>query len=330
VTLGGAVANDVHGKNHHGAGTFGCHVLGLGLQRSTGECLELSPDRNAEMFAATIGGLGLTGIITWVELRLVPIVASDFEVEVLRFDHLDAFFPLAAASADWPYTVAWVDCLAQGARLGRGLFSRGRPAAQGPLTVHRLGQRINVPVDAPAGLLGPSSVRAFNAVYARQPVPEGPVRVDYDKFLYPLDGIGQWNRLYGPRGFYQHQSCVPLEAAPRILARLLELTSEAGQGSFLVVLKLFGPRPSPGLLSFPREGATFALDLPHAGAATLALLNRMADIVLDAGGRLYPAKDATMAPWHFQEAYPQWRQLEELRDPGLKSDFWRRVTRKAA
>ena len=172
-------------------------------------------------------------------------------------------------------------------------------------------------------------MRSFNAIYARQPETQGLKRVGYDPFLYPLDGIGQWNRLYGRRGFFQHQSVVPLSGADRTLKRLLEMTAASGQGSFLVVLKLFGPRTSPGLLSFPREGATFALDLPNRGAVTRDLLRRMADIVTEEGGRLYPAKDASMSGEQFRAGYPEFRKLEAARDPALNSDFWRRVTRDA-
>ncbi|HEX4767176.1 MAG TPA: FAD-binding oxidoreductase [Lichenihabitans sp.] len=330
VTLGGALANDVHGKNHHEAGTFGCHVRALSLLRTDGQVVEIGPDRNPALFGATVAGLGLTGLVLWVEMQLQPIASSQFEAETLRLSHLDDFFRVAEEGGDWPYTVAWVDCLASGAALGRGLFSRGRHAPDGPLTPHGERRRPSVPLDAPAALLGPLTVRLFNALYARQPISATPRRVAYDPFLYPLDGIADWNRLYGASGFFQHQSVVPLRVAPRALQRLLEMTSSAGQGSFLVVLKLFGRRASPGLLSFPEEGATFALDLPNRGESTRALLDRMADIVMEEGGRLYPAKDATMSASHFRAGYPRWREVEALRDPGIMSDFWRRVTRAAA
>ena len=223
------------------------------------------PEARPHLFAATVGGLGLTGVIAWVELQLHAVASSDFEVQTLRLGDLDAFFRVAGESHAWPYTVAWVDCLASGRKLGRGLFSRGRHAADGALVPHGAAARLKVPRDAPPALLGPATVRLFNAAYSRQPATGETRRVPYGKFLYPLDGITDWNRLYGGRGFYQHQSVVPTAAAPRALQALLELTSSEGQGSFLVVLKLFGPRPSPGILSFPREGATFALDLPNRG-----------------------------------------------------------------
>jgi FAD/FMN-containing dehydrogenase len=330
VTLGGAVANDVHGKNHEAAGTFGSHIRCLGLLRSTGEIIELGPTRAPQMFAATVGGLGLTGLILWVELQLVPMRSAFFETETQRIGNIDDFFEHAERSCDWPYTVAWVDCFARGAALGRGLFTRARHATHGDLTSHKLGSMARVPTDAPARLLSSSVVRAFNRLYGDRPGVERQRHVHYDAFLFPLDGIQDWNRLYGRSGFFQHQSVVPLKGAPEALRRLLELASAQRQGSCLAVLKLFGNRSSPGVLSFPMEGATFALDFPNRGQSTRDLLDRMTDVVIEAGGRLYPAKDATMSPEAFQVGYPRWRQVEERRDPALMSDFWRRVTRAAA
>jgi FAD/FMN-containing dehydrogenase len=329
VTLGGAVANDVHGKNHEAAGTLGRYVRAIGLARSSGEVLTLSAEENAELFAATIGGLGLIGIILWVELELEPIRSSFVETETLALDDLDAFFRVAQESRDWPYTVAWVDCLAKGAAAGRGLFIRGRHAEEGGLTVHRA-PRLGVPLDAPGFLLNAHTTGLFNAAYRRRPWVLGHKRVHYDPFFYPLDGLAHWNRLYGKRGFFQHQSVVPLAGAPDALRKLLALTAEFGEGSFLVVLKLFGDKGSPGLLSFPFAGATLALDFPNKGESTRRLLEAMSEVVMEAGGRLYPAKDATMSGAAFRAGYPNWRKLEAQRDPALMSDFWRRVAAQAA
>jgi L-gulonolactone oxidase len=326
VTLGGAVANDVHGKNHEVAGTFGRHVRRLGLARSSGEVLELSPDDHPALFAATVGGLGLTGLILWVEVQLKPIASAAIEVETVAMRDLDDFFRLAEDSAGWEHTVAWVDCLARGRGLGRGLFMRGRHCPAGTLEVHRAPRRA-VPIDAPAGLLNGLTVGLFNAAYRARPWALGRRTQHYDPFFYPLDAISGWNRLYGPHGFYQHQSVVPTQVAPEALKRLLTLTGEHRQGSFLVVLKMFGDVPSPGLLSFPMAGATLALDLPNQGPSTERLLQAMADVAMEAGGRLYPAKDATMSAEAFRRGYPAWPQLEAQRDPKIMSDFWRRVTR---
>jgi L-gulonolactone oxidase len=329
VTLAGAVANDVHGKNHENAGTLGAHVLSLGLARSSGEVLTLSRAQNSELFAATIGGLGLTGVILWVELQLSAIRSSMIDTETVAIDDLAAFFRLAGESRDWPYTVAWIDCLAKGSATGRGFFIRGRHAESGGLDVHRA-PGLGVPLDAPGALLNAFTIGAFNALYRHRPFVLGAKQVHYDPFFFPLDAVAHWNRLYGRRGFFQHQSAIPMAGAFETLRKLLELTAEFAEGSFLVVLKLFGDKPSPGVLSFPLPGATLALDFPNKGESTRRLLDRMAEIVLAAGGRLYPAKDATMSGAAFRAGYPAWRTVEAQRDPAIMSDFWRRVTAEAA
>ena len=267
VTLGGAVANDVHGKNHEAAGTFGCHVRGLGLLRSTGEVLDIGPDRNPEMFAATVGGLGLTGLVLWVELQLEPIRSAWFDSETSQVAQHRRFLRPGRGEPQIgpiqsPGSIAWQAGLRSAAGCSRGRVTPKR--AIFPCTASAASR--GCPLDAPGTLLSSPVVRAFNLVYAGRPGVEGKRRVHYDPFLYPLDSIEGWNRLYGRPGFFQHQSVVPLDAAPDALKKLLELTSAHRQGSFLVVLKLFGNRPSPGLMSFPMEGATFALDLPNRGA----------------------------------------------------------------
>jgi FAD/FMN-containing dehydrogenase len=322
VTLGGAVANDIHGKNQESAGTIGCHVRRIGLARSSGEMLDLSAD--APLFAATIGGLGLTGVILWVELQLIPVRSATMEVETLAMAGLDDFFRFSGESRDWPYTVSWVDSLARGGTLGRGLFIRGRHAAAGPLAPHGP-QRFTVP-HASSHLLNRGTVALFNFLYRTRPGATGRRTMHYDPFFYPLDSLSHWNRLYGRRGFFQHQSVVPMNKAPETVRSLLELTAACGETSFLTVLKVLGDRPSPGLLSFPMAGVTLALDLANRGESIRRLLDRLADVVVAAGGRIYPAKDATMAGDVFRAGYPAWRRLEHHRDPAIMSDFWRRVT----
>ena len=324
VTLGGAVAHDVHGKNHEHAGTFGCHVRRLALARSNGEVLELGPDDTSGLFQATIGGLGLTGFILWVELALKRIASTDIEVETLAITDLDHFFRLAEDSSGWEYTVAWTDCLARGAALGRGLFMRGRHVERGRLATHR-GARLSVPFDAPSWLLNAYTVRLFNLAYRHRAWAMGKRVWHYDPFFYPLDSVAGWNRLYGRRGFFQHQSVVPQATAPAAMQRLLSLTGEYQQGSFLIVLKTFGKVASPGVMSFPQEGATLAVDLPNRGASTRKLLDAMTDVTVTAGGRIYPAKDATMSSQAFKAGFPRWRELEASRDPMFNSDLWRRL-----
>jgi len=329
VTLGGAVANDVHGKNHEHVGTFGAHVTALGLLRSSGEMLTLSHDENAELFAATIGGLGLTGVIAWVELQLAPITSAMIDTETFALNDLADFFKRAEESRHWPYTVAWIDCLAKGAETGRGFFTRGRHAEKGELTVHKP-PRLDVPFDAPGMLLNAHTISLFNLLYRHRPFVLGEKCMHYEPFLFPLDAVAHWNRLYGRRGFFQHQSAVPMANAFDTTRKLLELTAEFGEGSFLLVLKLFGDETSPGLISFPLPGATLALDFPNKGESTRRLLDRMEGVVLSAGGRLYPEKDAAMSGDAFRTGYPAWRKLEAQRDPAIMSDFWRRVTAEAA
>ena len=328
VTLGGAVANDVHGKNHEAVGTFGAHVIALGLARSDGQTLTLSRTENGELFAATIGGLGLTGVILWVELQLAPIRSAMIESETIALKDLADFFRASEESTDWPYRVAWIDCLAKGVAAGRGFYIRGRHAESGGFAVHSA-PRIGAPFDAPGWLLNAQTISMFNTAYLHRPFVLGAKRVHYDPFFFPLDAVADWNRMYGKRGFFQHQSAIPTAGAFDALRKLLELTAEFGEGSFLVVLKLFGDKPSPGLISFPMPGATLALDFPNKGESTRRLLDRMAEVVIAAGGRLYPAKDATMSGEAFRAGYPAWRKLEAARDPAIMSDFWRRVTEAA-
>jgi FAD/FMN-containing dehydrogenase len=328
VTLGGAVANDVHGKNHHRVGSFGRHVRRLGLVRSDLGTLEIGRDSHPELFAATLGGLGLTGLIAWVEVALAPIASSAVVEETLPFGGLDDFFSLSAESeATHEFVSAWVDCTASGRGLGRGVLFRGNWAADGPLRPHAPGQRLSVPIEAPAGLMNGLTLRGFNTCYrSLQRAKRGIARVPYEKAFYPLDAIGGWNRLYGPRGFFQHQFVVPPSEMREAVAEALRAVAAAGQGSFLAVLKIMGPLRSGGLISFDGPGASLALDFPNRGPETLALLDRLDAIVIEAGGRIYPAKDGRMSAQAFQSGYPRWRELDRLRDPLFSSSFWRRVT----
>ena len=325
VTLAGAVANDVHGKNHHVAGTFGRHVTTLGLWRSDRGAITCSPSEESELFGLTIGGLGLTGFITWVEVQLIPIRSTLMEVETRRFSGLDGFFDISEQSGDWPYTVAWIDSLAGGPDLGRGVFSRGRPSETGGLVPHAAsGPRI--PVDAPEALLNRVTIGAFNTLYRARPGAAFRGRQHYDPFFYPLDRLQGWNRLYGGRGFYQWQCVVPRNDMRAVVHELLTRVSGSGEPSFLAVLKVFGDLPSPGRLSFPMPGATLALDFPNRGSQTLSVLEALDQVVSEAGGRLYAAKDGRLPGAMFRAGYPDWHDLETARDPVLQSDFWRRVT----
>lgn len=328
VTLGGAIANDVHGKNHHRAGSFGRHVRKIGLLRSDRGMLEVSPSSDPELFYATIGGLGLTGLVAWAEISLRPIASAFIDEETVPFRNLQGFFELTAQSdAAFEHISAWIDCTASGDQLGRGVLYRGNWASDGDLRSHPSRQRLSIPVTAPPGLMNGLSLKAFNTAYGlSQGLRSGVHRVHYDKAFYPLDAIAGWNRLYGPRGFYQHQFMAPPQAQESAMAEALGLLARSGQGSFLAVLKSLGPLRSGGLVSFEGPGLSLALDFPNRGAATLALLAQLDEIVVRAGGRIYPAKDARMSPATFKAGYPRWRELERLRDPLFSSGFWRRVT----
>lgn len=325
VTLGGAIGNDVHGKNHHRRGTFGNHVLRFGLLRQ-GELLACSPADHPELFAATIGGLGLTGVIAWAEIRLMPIRSSQVDSTQVRFGGLNEFFALSAElDPRHEYSVAWIDCLARGRQAGRGVFSVGDHARYGRLEVDGR-TKLQVPLTPPMSLINRLSLRAFNEFYWRlHPARRTPRRVDYEPFLYPLDRILHWNRIYGRRGFQQYQCAIPDAVAEPALHELLGAIAASGQGSFLAVLKRCGAIASPGLLSFPLPGTSLALGFPHR-AELAPLFARLDTIVREAGGRLYPAKDAHMSASDFRRAYPAWERLEALRDPVLNSRFWKRVT----
>lgn len=325
VTLGGAVANDVHGKNHHRFGSFGCHLRSLRLLRSSGEVIDCSTEENAELFAATIGGLGLTGVVLEAEMQLRRVAGLALDTEEIRFDGLDAFYALAAESEGWEHTVAWIDCLAQGAQLGRGIFSRanhvpGEADGQGR-------SRLGVPIAPPFSPLSRPSLRAFNALYWRRLGRSGRARHvrPYRAVQFPLDAIQNWNRLYGRRGFYQYQCVLPPETARDGVAEQLSAIAAAGEGSFLAVLKTLGARRSAGLMSFPMAGTTLALDFPNRGEATLALLDRLDAITMAAKGRVYPAKDGRMAAATFRAGYPALERFKRSVDPGFSSSFWRRV-----
>lgn len=331
VSVGGALANDVHGKNHHVSGTFGCHVLEFQLVRSGGEMLYCSPTENSELFRATIGGLGLTGLITWVRLQLKPVASDRIVVETLRLKNLDDFFAKNSESdRDFDYTVTWVDCLARGDSLGRGLLMRGRHASkeEAEKSSNLLNAKMVVPFDMPQFLLNGSTMRLFNTAFYKRMKSDRQTAVSaIDPFFYPLDAIGQWNRLYGSRGFFQFQFVVPKSEAGTI-GKVLEMTSEAGMGSFLVVLKEFGDLPSPGMISFPMPGYTLALDFANEGARTTGFLKKLEDVVVAAGGRIYPAKDALMTPATFAAGFPGLDAFMPLVDKGFSSNFWRRMNKK--
>jgi FAD/FMN-containing dehydrogenase len=327
VSVGGAIANDIHGKNHHRAGTFGAHVTRLELMRSSGERMICSQEENQELFRATIGGLGLTGLILWAEVRLKRIPGTGIAMQRIRFPDLDGFFELASTDAEHEYTVAWVDCLARGRRLGRGIYMRGdhSPLTGDPPCPLREA-RLRVPFDAPPGLLNRMTLGIFNQLYYRRQLRH---RVDslipYPPFFFPLDGLADWARLYGPLGFVQYQCVVPDEPGGGPIRAVLDRVSRSEEAASLGVLKRFGNASSPGMLSFPRPGLTLAVDFGFRGPRTLELLENLDGIVREAGGAVYPAKDARMSAASFRRFYAEHEAFSRLVDPKFSSSFWRRV-----
>ena len=320
VTVGGAIANDVHGKNHHQTGTFGDHVLRLRLVRSDGEIVECGPDLRQDWFAATVGGIGLTGLIAEAELQLRRTVGPWLEAETVAYVGLDEFFRLSDTShPEWEHTVSWIDCTSTGEL--RGLFMQAKPAAgiDKPLPADR---RLAMPLTPPFSLVNRLTLRPLNSFYyglgkrrtGRQIVP-------YQPFLYPLDGVLDWNRMYGPLGFFQYQCVVPVRDAVR---EMLDAIARSGEGSVLAVLKTFGEQRPSGLLSFPMPGVTLALDFRN-HARTAFLFERLDAIVSAAGGRIYLVKDARMKRPMFEATYPGLPGFAAYRDPGMSSAMSRRL-----
>ena len=331
VTLGGAIANDVHGKNHHIKGSFGNYVHGFELLRSNGNKLECTPDQNSELYKATIGGLGLTGLITWAYLKLRKIENAYIESESITFANIDEFFEISEQSEGYEFSVSWVDCLSTGSSLGRGIFMRGNFSEDSKLGKKtRKGLSLGVPFNAPDFLLNPYTMRLFNTLYYNKQRNKFVKKlVHYEPFFYPLDTINNWNRLYGFKGFLQWQCVVPFTDNRQAIKVILEKISASGAGSFLAVLKTFGDIPSPGLLSFPRKGVTLALDFPNSGEKTYSLLNELDRIVRSAGGAFYPAKDARMHVSTFKSSFPNLKIFEKSIDPKFSSSFWRRMQKEA-
>ncbi|WP_026075782.1 FAD-binding oxidoreductase [Noviherbaspirillum massiliense] len=311
VSVGGAIASDVHGKNHHLDGCFSEFVERFSLLLASGEIVTCSRSEHSDLFHATCGGMGLTGIILEASLRLKPIRSAMIDQTTFKAQNLAEAIELFEKHHDAEYSVAWIDCLATGNALGRSLVMLGRHSGSGNLSA-RSKRPMSVPVDMPAPLLNRFSIGAFNALYfhriRRSPLAQ---QVHYEPYFYPLDGIHHWNRMYGKRGFTQYQFALPKAAGMEGMATILKRIAASGRGSFLAVLKAFG-KENANLLSFPIEGYTLALDF-KLEEALFPLLEELDAIVLDHGGRLYLTKDVRMSEATFKRSYPRWEAFQETR-----------------
>ncbi len=337
VTVGGAIAADIHGKNHHVEGSFMSHVTSMTIATPVGS-ITVSAETDPPLFWATAGGMGLTGIVTEATIRLLPVETGYVSVDTERFEDLDSIMEaMYTGDADYRYSVAWVDCMTSGARMGRGVLTRGDHAPLGALNAKQRstplaapsGAKLSVPFTAPPGLLNKLSISAFNELWFRK----APAKRDGEiqsvgTFFHPLDGVSNWNRMHGPKGFLQYQFAVP-DAHGDVVTRAIEVLSSAKVPSFLAVLKRFGPG-DPGPLSFPIEGWTLALDVPLGPPQLPKVLDQLDQMVAEADGRLYLAKDSRVSAELLRAMYPSLDSLNEVRrliDPNgvMASDLSRRL-----
>lgn len=311
VTLGGAIASDVHGKNHHVDGCFAEHVSRFSLLQADGTICQCSRQENPDLFFATCGGMGLTGMILDATLRMKPIQSSFINQTLLKATNLEDALEKFETHADFTYSVAWIDCLATGKKLGRSLLMLGEHAKEGDLHHGKQG-KLGIPIEMPAFLLNRYSIQAFNFLYYnRVRQSRSQQYIHYDPFFYPLDGIYDWNRLYGKPGFTQYQFVLPKAAGLEGVSTVLQRIAQSKKGSFLAVLKAFG-KGNDHWLSFPFEGYTLALDF-KLEKNLFTLLNELDQIVLDYEGRLYLSKDARMSEAMFKQTYPNWQRFQALR-----------------
>ena len=311
VTLGGAIASDVHGKNHHLAGTFGQHVTSLNILLGTGEVVTTSPQQHADLFHATCGGMGLTGIIISATIQLLPIISSLISQKTIKADCIEEACEVFESNSDATYSVAWIDCLSKGKSLGRSVIMLGEHSEQGGLEIDTR-QKVSVPFSTPSVLLNSLTMKAFNTAYWHKSKHNLSQTVGLMPYFYPLDAVGEWNRLYGKKGFVQFQCVVPKLDGLVNMRRLLTEISNSGEGSFLAVLKQFGAS-NENLLSFPMDGYTLALDF-KASVTAIKIVKKLEAMVVEMGGRLYLTKDAVMQESTFKATYPNWEKFEAVRE----------------
>lgn len=310
VTLGGALASDVHGKNHHIAGTFGQHVKSFRMVLGTGDVIKVSPQENADLFYATCGGMGLTGVIIDATIKLLPIRSSYIDQKTIKADCIEASCDAFENNLSATYSVAWIDCFSKGKNLGRSVLMLGEHADEGDMEID-LKQSASVPFATPSALLNRLTMKAFNIAYWHKFKNNQSQTIPLMTYFYPLDALGDWNRLYGKTGFLQFQCVVPKNGGVANMRKLLSEISKSGEGSFLAVLKQFG-KANKNLLSFPTEGYTLSLDF-KLNSSSMQTVGMLEEMVVDMGGRLYLTKDAVMQEKTFKTTYPSWEKFESVR-----------------
>lgn len=317
ITVGGAVGSDVHGKNHHVDGSFSNHIVDMDIILASGEMIACSPQLNSDLFEATCGGMGLTGMITRIKFRLKKIESSFIKQKQIKAENLEEVIRLFDEYKHYTYSVAWIDCLKKGQHFGRSILILGEHATvndlnekqkKEPLQLPKKKQ-ITFPFNLPSWVLNTFTVKAFNFLYySKNTKKELNNVVSYEPFFYPLDAILHWNRGYGKKGFVQYQFVLPLEAKQGLI-EILQRISDKGLGSFLAVLKVFGEQQS--IISFPKEGYTLALDFPVRDGL-FEFLDELDQVVLKYGGRLYMSKDARMKPEVLVAGYPELNKFKEI------------------
>jgi len=311
VTLGGAIASDVHGKNHHNSGTFGQHVKSISMLLGTGEVVTASEVENVDLFRATCGGMGLTGVILSATIQLIPVRSSLINQKMIKADCIEAACETFEENFTATNSVAWIDCLIKGKSLGRSVLMLGEHSETGGLDIE-INEPVSIPFNTPSALLNHLIIKTFNSIYWRKAKHNRTQTVPLMSYFYPLDAIGNWNKLYGKAGFLQFQCVIPKDDGIANMRKLLTEIAESGEGSFLAVLKQLG-KANNNYLSFPTEGYTLALDFKLTTSA-LETLCRLEEIVVSMGGRIYLTKDAVMQEATFKATYPKWEEFESVRE----------------
>jgi FAD/FMN-containing dehydrogenase len=329
VTLGGAIANNVHGKNHHISGSFGNFIKNIELLRSDGHIYYLSKSKNIELFNSTISGLGLTGQILNAEIKLKKIESDIICEETFQFNNIYDYFEIEKNFQENEYTVAWLDCLSSKKKLGRGVFFTGnhkKNLNKKSKLIFEPKTKINIKFDFPKFFLNQYSIKLFNQIYWL--LNKNKKReINIDNFFYPLDKILNWNRIYGKDGFYQFQCIIPKIVSKKGIVEILKEITKSNQSSFLAVLKSHKEETSPGINNFCINGTSLALDFQNNQKSTINLLKKLETIVLNYDGKIYPAKDSIMSSDSYKKFYPNWKLLKEIKDPKLTSSFWERVSK---